>query len=764
MKFKSIAARIFFSIAPIIIISTIVFIGVIYSVTYKQSANETNEKMYEILRTARMSIHHELANNADTALHMAIYAEIDKDLVTNKSELEDFVRESVHVYPNTVGGGLWYEPYALDSSKKHFSTYAYQDNGTFYVTFLYDQFADYFAQPWYIAGKSSTDSVAWSGLYFDPLAKETMISAAKSFYDSSGNLQGVATADMSLSVIRRIIDNVAIGQTGRAFLVGENGEYVSFLDDSRSIEMYIQNDPDPSLAALGQEILANRSGMTQCTYNGVSQSVYYMTLSEVNWTLVALVETSEIVSSTMSLVWVMGIVPVLGLIIAVIAILFVARYLRKVTYKVNSFADQAASGNLSPRLEITETDEFGFMEDRLNRMIANMGVMQAHSDEMLSVAQKASKAKSEFLSRMSHEIRTPMNAIMGMTQIASATEDMEKIKNCIQKTNTAAQQLLSMVNDVLDMSKIEEGKLILYEDAFDLRATIQDVCGVLEVKAYEKKQRFRVALSPGLPMQIVSDEMRLSQVITNLLSNAVKFTPEGGRITLMADSKPQGNHAILLSIRVSDTGIGIAKESIDSLFLPFEQGDGSTSRKYGGSGLGLAICKSIADLMQGTITVQSQINQGSVFTFTVPVKLGNAAENQGRLNAKVQIPDWAGKRLLLCEDVDINAEIACALLEESHIEIVHVKDGLEAVQRFNDDSQGFDLILMDIQMPCMDGLHATRAIRQTPKGQKVPIIAMTANAFKEDVAQSLEAGMNGHIPKPIDYKMLINTLAVHLGK
>lgn len=521
-------------------------------------------------------------------------------------------------------------------------------------------------------------------------------------------------------------------------------------------------------------------------------------------------------------------------------------------------------------------------------------------------ARYASQSKSDFLSRMSHEIRTPMNAIIGMTKIGQNTKDVEKMQYCLGKISEASRHLLGLINDILDMSKIEANKLELVEEAFDFEKMLENICNVITVRAEEKKLNLFIEVDEKVSTEVLGDELRLSQVITNLLSNAIKFTPDQGNIYLKVQLREHlAEGQSLIYVEVRDTGIGITQEQQKRLFMSFEQAEGSISRRFGGTGLGLAISKRIVELMGGSIGVTSEIDHGSSFYFTVILKHTNELEqrrtydrsiyrdlrvlvvddsqevleyfrramadfeitcdvaNNGAdaielvrtaIDAKVpfdiifvdylmegmngiettrgikrvlgesinvimiSISDWdeisdqakavgiarfiqkplfhssifnainelvinknmlqespglpedlvtftfSRCRILLVEDIEINREIAMSLLEPTRAQIECATDGQEAVDMFLENPEAYDLILMDVQMPVMDGLEATRRIRAMDDhwAKGVPIVAMTANAFKEDVEACKNAGMVDHVGKPIDVEDLIGKIVKYL--
>jgi signal transduction histidine kinase/CheY-like chemotaxis protein len=382
------------------------------------------------------------------------------------------------------------------------------------------------------------------------------------------------------------------------------------------------------------------------------------------------------------------------------------------------------------------------------------------------IAEQGSKAKSAFLANMSHEIRTPMNAIIGMTNIAESSDDTERKNYALGKIKDASVHLIGVINDILDVSKIESGKFELSPTEFDFEKMLQQVMNVTSFRVDEKKHNLSLYIDPSIPKCLVGDAQRLAQIITNLMGNAVKFTPENGSISLDATLTNEENGLYTVQVSVTDTGIGISPEEQSRLFQSFQQADNSTSRRFGGTGLGLAISKNIVELMGGKIWVESELGKGSIFNFSVQMKRGD--ENDLAQPSEDTHTDsdglFEGRRILLAEDVEINREIVLALLEPTLLKIDCAEDGEQAVKMFSDTPDRYDMIFMDVQMPKMDGYEATREIRAlgTPKAKSIPIIAMTANVFREDVEKCLEAGMNGHVGKPLDVDDVIEKLRQHL--
>lgn len=390
--------------------------------------------------------------------------------------------------------------------------------------------------------------------------------------------------------------------------------------------------------------------------------------------------------------------------------------------------------------------------------IARSKVKNSLMRSELERAEAKSKAKGEFLSRMSHEIRTPMNAIVGLSDLVCQEKDIsEQVKQKLEKIRSSSQYLLALINDILDMSKIENEKMELVQEEFSLGQVLDDLIVMMKTQAGQKQQSFRSEIEIDDDI-LIGDPIRLRQVLTNLLSNAIKFTPDGGSICLRVEETGKEEGTADYTFWVKDTGIGIAMEDQERIFHSFEQ-IGTNVARSEGTGLGLAISGSLVQAMGGKLCVESVPGDGSQFYFQIRFSLGSEISKEDPILSDPA--DLRGKRVLLVEDNDLNAEIAAALLENQDILVERAADGEKAVKQFLASPAGwYQAVLMDIRMPVMDGLEATRQIRASehPDGAAVPIIAMTANSFKEDQIAAAKAGMTEFLSKPVDAEVLTKVL------
>lgn len=566
-------------------------------------------------------------------------------------------------------------------------------------------------RPWYIGAVETGKEIFFTAPYLDSDTGGMCISFSQQMVDYDGNFCGVVAMDLKLSRITDYIKNQEISNNGYGVLVDDTMHFTAHREDSFIAAQMEQAGGEYSkLAGMLKEQLPI-SAVRFRDADGTDSIAFFRTIFT-GWHIGIIIPRA----SYFQPVYQLGLV--LGLLGSALMLI-------------------------------------------LSYMLVRIRTEKMRSDE-------ESQSKSSFLARMSHEMRTPMNAIIGMTSIAKKAESMEEVQGCLTKINESANHLLGVINDVLDMSKISAGKLELSNTDFFFEDLLKQVTTIMDFKFNEKHQNFSLQIDENVPAALVTDRQRLAQVITNLLSNANKFTPEGGNISLSINETKDTGEQCTIRMEVEDNGIGISEEQKTRLFNAFEQADNSTSRKYGGTGLGLSISKVIIEMMGGQIWIESKEGEGTKFIFTVRAGIGSAKEKESNdtdtADTDSVIDLFAGKHILLAEDVEINRLILLKLLEDTGVVIDCAENGKEACEKFAADSDGYDMIFMDMHMPEMDGLEATRIIREMDdtKAKTIPIVAMTANVFREDIEKCKEAGMTDHIGKPLDIGIVIEKMKCYL--
>ena len=754
------------------------------------------------------------------------------------------------------------------------SAYLGLDNGEYADNFTSAEKVEFLHADWYLDGKAAGGRPVFTEPYMDVLTRELVVSCVQAV-TLPGGISGVVGLDVSLAELTDKVNSLHPSPHGGAYLVSPRGKVMTYIDQT-----FLPKVVSGRAMFLGAgEVLAKVDVLEKIDkyqdrgvsielikdYDGAEKYEAVTTLPGTGWVLGVNIPLSDYDDAVRQVIR------------RQLPIVFLALFMSAISLVI------------------------AFI------LIRNAKVQHELQND-IAVARAASRTKSDFLSRMSHEMRTPMNAIIGMAKIAESTDDLSKLRHCLETIDVSAGHLLGIINDVLDMSKIEAGKFELDFAPLNLEKMLMRICNLVVDKTDQKNQSLKVNLGPDMGLHYLGDELRLSQVITNLLSNAVKFTPDNGSITLSVREADRGEDVRRLHFTVSDTGIGMSEEQMSRLFKSFEQADGSTSRRFGGTGLGLAISRNIVEKMNGAIWAESEEGRGSSFHFEVSLKraprekegiifngispadvqvlvvdgdldirehfkavtghfgvrsheadsarraielverardsqtpydvifldynlpdtdalemvrslndridkntviimtsflewdrienlaaglgvnrfiskplfpsaiLDSISEVIGRtakaLDLTVEASDNGGVAdlsqvsLLFVEDVEINREIFTSLLEPTGVRIDEAANGLIAVEKFKANPGKYDMVIMDIQMPEMDGYEATQTIRGlgTPEAQTIPIIAMTANVFKEDIDRCLAAGMNDHLPKPIDERAVIEKILFYAGK
>lgn len=452
-------------------------------------------------------------------------------------------------------------------------------------------------------------------------------------------------------------------------------------------------------------------------------------------------------------------------------------FMRDMTWLIQSVSTDANRGIIiAVPISVTAKDTYGQMRSViflitlvvlfLAALVLSALVLMIKRNQAVSLEQAKARAKNDFLDKMSHDIRTPLNAIIGMHELAlGSPDDPGLVTDCLKKAKMSSEYLVSVINDVLDMSKIESGKMTVSNRQFNMEELLDHVMQMEENPAREKRLSLFLDLESPIDTDFIGDPLRIRQCRINLVSNSIKFTPESGEIHLSYRVEPIDETYCQVRFKVRDTGIGMSEDFLERIFTPFEQEYSSLTSSYAGSGLGLSIVNSLVSLMNGTIFVESDLGHGSCFTISLPLPMApKSAASRPVMDEEGLVEQLKDRRVLVAEDNDINREIISLMLEKLGLAVDTAVNGRDVLNKFTQSSpDSYSMILMDIQMPVMDGLEAARQIRASARpDRRIPIVALSANAFDEDTQRSLDAGMQAHLAKPVDIIELKRILKLYI--
>ena len=640
-------------------------------------------------------------------------------------------------------------------------------------------------RPWYLSASQKKELI-WTDPYVFFTSQKPGITTASPVFDENGELRGVVGVDIGIDELSLFIANLKIGKTGRAFILHENGDVIAFHDLSKlthkvnngeSLRLVSINELDDKASRVAYQTLVSqhpkreRSGRQFVSFV-VDNRVYHGMFAPFNtkywpWSIgVYLPEEDYIGALNENLQGNITIALLLAVVSSFIGWFIASSIIRSVQQiekgvqliRENDFHTPLYINSVYKEIQDTG-DSFSVMRKELESYSTNMeNLVKSRTADLhkaVEEAKRANDAKSAFLANISHEIRTPLNGIMGFAELIQATHTQPNDQSYAATIIQESERLLLLINQLLDISKIESGKLVLEKHIFELSTVFDAMKKTFEKEIEKKGIRYITDIGDMVPSMVYGDSLRLSQILLNLLSNAFKFT-DSGSVTLSCHGEPTKTGDVVLHFSIADTGIGISQDKQDMIFESFTQADPSISRKYGGTGLGISIARELIQLMGGYIRLESTPGEGTVFSFSVIMKRTDQVLQPKQPSAGEQ-PEFSleGKSVLIVEDYSVNRDILVGFLHLLKANVLSAEDGFEALELYNENQ--IDLILMDVHMPGLNGIETTKRIREMGD-HSTPIIGVTAHAFQWELEKCIEAGMNSTVTKPFRRKKLFATI------
>ncbi|MFP3156220.1 ATP-binding protein [Lachnospiraceae bacterium ZAX-1] len=788
LKNFSLKIKIFVLVLAVVVVSFAILTASVFGRTYEMAKTDAFNLADETADKYKNEIIAELQGARITSETLATVFETLKDHeLTDRDMMNDILKNALAKKEYITAFCIAYDPNALDGLDAQYTgnSEAYDKTGRYApywnklggniaVEPLYDiDIAD-----WYIVPKEERHEYITDPYPYEVQGHSVMLASLVFPILHNDKFIGIISSDIVLDKLQEMVSKVTPhGQEGYTKIFSNAGVVVAH-PDKMKLGLDLE-EAYPELSNSADEIKdAIKNGKE---YISVSDDYYtvYMPIqfSQVTnpWSVAVSIPMTKVLKNADDVRNFSIIVSVIAICVIAAILYLIAISITKPIIVLSNISKTIGEGNFDIDVPLIEgNNEIGTLSTVFKYMVAEINKTFLKLNSALEAANVASEAKSFFLANMSHEIRTPLNAVIGLNQMLLATPLNDRQKDYLEKMRRASGSLLGIVNNILDFSKIETGEMELDVAPFDIRQMFDDLAILFEAQNAHSVIELRFELSPSLPTTLLGDRLRLQQVFINVMDNAYKFT-QSGSITVRVDVSDRSQNGMMIDFTVEDTGIGMNEAQMNKIFSAFSQVDNTSTRKYGGTGLGLALTQQVIKLMGGKISVSSEVGKGTCFTFSCPFEPAEDTEGSLDVDGKgVKLKGVDGKdvkpkdadvkddgdnavlqgmRVLLVEDNEINIMIATELLDNVGIDVTIAENGKEALERLDEaykKGKLFDLVLMDLQMPIMDGYEATIAIKAMPEYKSMPIYALTAHAFLEEQQRCLDIGMKEHLTKPIE--------------